>query len=247
MELAAPIEPGQKLLAETHNGSITVVGEERENCKVTLTIRAKAGSIERALELAEATEARLEPCPDGLVVTVKKPKLRSGWSSESVGWDIDAAAPRATALAMKSHNGRIEIVDVGGQADLETHNGRIDITRATGGTEAKTHNGSIYCRGFTGRLKLVTHNGKVKAACGPDAQAVCDIDIRTHNGGIDLTIPETTSAAVEATTHNGSIRTELPVTVTGKLGKRLRGSMGDGQGRLKLETHNGSIRIHKAG
>jgi hypothetical protein len=49
---------------------------------------------------------------------------------------------------------------------------------------------------------------------------------------------------VEASTHNGSINTDLPITVTGKVSKnKLTGTIGNGDGKLYLETHNGSIRL----
>jgi len=49
---------------------------------------------------------------------------------------------------------------------------------------------------------------------------------------------------VDASTHNGSINTDLPITVTGKVSKsKLTGTIGNGDGKLYLETHNGSIRL----
>jgi DUF4097 and DUF4098 domain-containing protein YvlB len=61
---------------------------------------------------------------------------------------------------------------------------------------------------------------------------------------VELTTPKNFSGEVEASTHNGSIKTELPITVKGKVSKkRLTGTIGTGQGKLYLETHNGSIKI----
>jgi len=70
------------------------------------------------------------------------------------------------------------------------------------------------------------------------------VDIVTHNGDIDFTSPPNFSAKADISTHNGSIRTALPITVVGEVSKReLRGTIGSGEGRLHLETHNGSIKI----
>jgi DUF4097 and DUF4098 domain-containing protein YvlB len=76
------------------------------------------------------------------------------------------------------------------------------------------------------------------------APAICNVSLTTHNGGIDFTAPPSFSAAVEASTHNGSIKTDLPVTVVGEVSKKkLKGTIGTGQGKLHLVTYNGSIRI----
>ncbi|MGD2095779.1 MAG: DUF4097 family beta strand repeat-containing protein, partial [Phycisphaerales bacterium] len=77
-----------------------------------------------------------------------------------------------------------------------------------------------------------------------NAPPVCDISLITHNGSIELESPPNFSAEVNASTHNGSINTDLPITVKGKVSKRrLVGTIGTGEGKLRLETHNGSIRI----
>jgi hypothetical protein len=48
---------------------------------------------------------------------------------------------------------------------------------------------------------------------------------------------------VDADTDVGSIRTDLPLTVKGKIGKSLHGTIGAGEGKLYLRTDVGSIRI----
>jgi DUF4097 and DUF4098 domain-containing protein YvlB len=66
----------------------------------------------------------------------------------------------------------------------------------------------------------------------------------TYNGSVSLTAPPNFSAKVEASTHNGSIDTDLPITVTGEVTKKeLTGTIGEGEGKLYLETYNGSIKI----
>jgi DUF4097 and DUF4098 domain-containing protein YvlB len=76
------------------------------------------------------------------------------------------------------------------------------------------------------------------------APSVCEISIISHNGGIELVAPPNFSAAVKVSTHNGSIRTDLPIKVTGELSKhKIEGTIGAGDGKLYLETYNGSVAI----
>ena len=51
------------------------------------------------------------------------------------------------------------------------------------------------------------------------------------------------SAVVEASTNDGSLHLHLPITAEGKVGKSLRGTTGNGEGRVTLKTHDGSITI----
>jgi DUF4097 and DUF4098 domain-containing protein YvlB len=61
---------------------------------------------------------------------------------------------------------------------------------------------------------------------------------------VEFVAPPNFSAEVNVSTHNGSIKTDIPITVTGKVRKgRLTGTIGTGEGKLHLETHNGSITI----
>jgi DUF4097 and DUF4098 domain-containing protein YvlB len=128
--------------------------------------------------------------------------------------------------------------------ELTTHNGAVSITNITGQVDTTTHNGRVTAESVSGMMKLQTHNGSVEAAYSKSAAPVCDVSIVTHNGGIDFTAPPNLSAAVEVSTHNGTIDSDLSITAIGEVSKRqLRGTVGGGQGKLHLETHNGSIKI----
>jgi len=146
--------------------------------------------------------------------------------------------------ALKTHNGSITCKQISGDMNLRTHNGRVTASHISGNTALKTHNGSVTCKLISGDMNLRTHNGSVKVFYSETAPPICDISIVTHNGGIDFTAPTNLSAETEISTHNGSINTDLPITIIGKLTKRkLTGKVGAGEGKLRLETHNGSIKI----
>jgi len=143
-----------------------------------------------------------------------------------------------------THNGSVEITNITGKVDGTTHNGKVTAEKVCGTAELRTHNGSIRCKEISGDTQLKTHNGSVKVYYATTASPTCNVSLITHNGGIDFTAPADFSAAVEASTHNGSIKTDLPITVVGEVSKRkLKGTIGTGQGKLHLVTHNGSIRI----
>ncbi|MDT8303157.1 MAG: DUF4097 family beta strand repeat-containing protein [Sedimentisphaerales bacterium] len=241
VQLSAPLSPGSNFTAETHNGSITISGADVADCNLTATIVGRATTEEGAKKIAEQTTIKLIPSANKLTARIDKPKLRF---NKSVSVSIDVTIPDNTDLELTTHNGALVIKNITGRLNGTTHNGKIAAEQVSGAAELYTHNGSVTCREISGDTKLKTHNGGIKVYYSQAAPSVCDISLITHNGGVELETPKNFSGELEASTHNGSINTELPVTVKGKVSKRkLTGTIGTGQGKLYLETHNGSIRI----
>jgi hypothetical protein len=259
VRLSAPLQPGSTFAAQTHNGSIIIEGADVTDCNLTATITARALTEEDAKKLAEETEITLEPSGNKLTVRIEKP---SNMIKRSVSVSFDVIVPNRTNMELATHNGDVQIsnitgdingtthngdvkiANVAGQVTGTTHNGKITIEKIRGTIKLQTHNGSVNCEEISGDAQLRTHNGSIKACYSEAAPAVCEISLTTHNGSVDFKAPPSFSAVVEASTHNGSIKTELPITVTGEINKsNFTGIIGTGEGKLHLETHNGSIKI----
>jgi hypothetical protein len=241
VQLSAPFSPGSVFTAQTHNGSITIRGGVTAECNVMAKITASAGSEEEAKKLAEETKVTLEPFGNTLTTKIQRPY---SITNQSVSVSFDVKLPNQTDLELTTHNGTVSITNITGKVDAATHNGRVNTESISGAMKLLTHNGGITCKEISGDMELQTHNGGIEAAYSKSASSVCNISIVTHNGGIDFTAPPNLSAAVEVSTHNGSIDFGLPITAIGEISKKqLRGTIGGGQGKLYLETHNGSIKI----
>jgi len=241
VQLSAPLSPGSSFAAQTHNGSITIAGADVTDCNLTATITTRAITEEDAKKLAEQTTIKLEPRGDKLTAKIDKPTFMM---NQSVSISFDVQVPNQTGLELTTHNGEIIIKNITGRLDGTTHNGKVTAEQVSGTIELHTHNGSVICREISGDTQLKSHNGDIKVYYSQTATSVCDISLITYNGGIELTTPSSFSGEIDASTHNGSIRTDLPITVVGKLSKtKLTGKIGTGQGKLHLETHNGSITI----
>jgi hypothetical protein len=240
-QLSAPLSPGSTFAAETHNGSITLRGAEAAECNLTATIVGQAATQEEAQEIAEETKVTLEPSGNKLVVKIDKPTLRM---NQSVSVSLNGTVPNKTNLELLTHNGSVELTHITGRVNATTHNGKVTAENVSGALALETHNGAVNCTEASGDAQLKTHNGSVKALYAQTAPSTCDISIVTYNGSIEFFAPDNFSSQVEATTHNGSVHTDLPITVVGKFSKNeLKGTIGAGQGKLHLETHNGSIQI----
>lgn len=259
VQLSEPLTPGSELAAQTSNGAITVTGTDTQACSLTATIRAHAKTEERARQLAEQTQIRLEQTDRGRRAVIDRPETdRREWVN--VSYDIQL--PHRTVLHLQTSNGRINLSAIEEAVTAQTSNGAIDITAVTGTVSARTSNGSvtirqarapslelhtsngaIKCEDITGPVKASTSNGSVNIRYAPDADPATDIRITTSNGGIHLTTPENYSARVDAATSNGKIRSTVPITVQGDMGKTVNGVIRDGKGNLYLRTSNSSITI----
>lgn len=241
VELSASMEPGTTFSADIHNGSIAVHGSEEKAVRMTATVKAQAANLEEARELAEATTVELVSGRGGVETQIECP--RTG-GNRSVWVDVDVYVPASSNVDVQSHNGDILAEDCDGNLSAKSHNGNISTRNTAGDADLQTHNGRISCMNISGNVKSNTHNGPIRAVYGEGSDSVCDISLTSHNGGIELASPPDFSALVQVSTHNGVISTDLPITVSGKMERnQLKGTIGTGEGRLCLETYNGSIEI----
>jgi hypothetical protein len=239
--LSESMPPGTFFTAETHNGAIKLTGTETPLCDLTATITARADTQENAQKLAEAVNVKLKPTDNGLKFIIEKP---SPLVNKYVGVAIEGTLPNRVDLDLTTHNGAVDIAGITGNTKAITHNGAVTCWNTSGKSNLTTHNGKITCSEVAGDLQLKTHNGGIKAIYSPTATPPKSIDAVTHNGSIHLQPPAGLTGQIDLSTHNGSISTNLPVTVIGEMSKSsIKGNIGTGDGKLRLETHNGSIRI----
>jgi len=220
--LYAPLEPNSVIVVEIDVGSINITGADVTDCNGTAEIRVRASSEEEAREIAEKVEIKLIKEGKTLTLKIEKPSMKKSYSV-SVRYNI--TVPKQTNLQLESDVGEISISQISGQIEIET-----DI-------------GKIKCKEISGDIDLESDVGEVKVVYCETAPALQNISIQTDIGAINLTVPTDFSARVDARTDVGSISTNLPLKVTGTVGKKLRGTIGDGKGKVSLRTDVGSIKI----
>jgi len=272
-----PFSSGGRLSVESFNGSIDVIGWDREEVLVEGT---KYASSE---ELLAALKVDIVATEDFIQVRTVRPSGRRG----NMGAKYIIHAPRRIELdRLTSSNGSIKVDDAEGTARLKTSNGRIEVARFSGSVEARTSNGGISLGDTEGDAILETSNGSIKAehvggsvnartsngrinlgvfgdgggkpikarssngsvTVTLERQPTSDIEISTSNSNITLRAPAALAASLEASTSNSSIKTDFDVTIQGTQRKsRLNGSINGGGPRIELDTSNGGIRIEKIG
>jgi DUF4097 and DUF4098 domain-containing protein YvlB len=130
--------------------------------------------------------------------------------------------------------------------EIKLINGSLDVAGVTGEVHASCINGRLEAHNLAGRAELSTINGHLDAKF--DQLAGSSIDLNSVNGSVELTIPSDSKAEIEASTVSGGIDNDFGLHVNHHryVGHDLRGELGSGGPRIKLENVNGHIEIHHA-
>ncbi len=267
------LKEGGSIDVYTRNGSVEVLGWEKDSVEITGSKYARTRpDLERVEVKVDAKEDRLS------IKTIFPGPTRNGAGARYV-----IRAPRnARVTLLDTSNGSIRVEDLARVEKLDTSNASITVSRCQGPLVADTSNGAIRISRTPGDLKLDTSNGRIEAE-DVEGSIVADTSngsirvtveeapsgselrfdtsngsievtmkqfrdnpmlLESSNGGVTLRLPEATNAELHATTSNGSIQTDLPVNAMGTIKKtELRGKLGGGGPLVRLSTSNSSLRI----
>ena len=129
---------------------------------------------------------------------------------------------------------------------LNSGSGSISLTESSADTtNLYTSYGRITCRQITTNdITAKSGSGSIDITFSestPD-QIIADLD--TSYGSIDFTAPQNFSGQVDLSTSYGSIRTNRPITINGQISKKeIKGTIGEGSGKLHMQTGSGSINL----
>lgn len=161
------------------------------------------------------------------------------------GCDIIISLPASIDLNLEASNGDIEITDSQSNMMCHTSNGSITVRNTEGNATLRTSNGKIFVRNHHGGIDAKTSNGEIAADVVLPKRGDCTL--KTSNGSIVLSVPNSASATLQASTSNGKVEiNNLDVTVINMKKTEFKGIMGDGDGRIDLETSNGGIVVKRS-
>lgn len=203
------------------NGGVSIKGWDKSEVLVRSRIQTAAPTLQEAQELAK--QIRIETA--GLKIRAEGPTDQRDFHW-SVSYEI--FVPRRSDLALQSHNGGIAIADVSGKIDFSALNGGVSLKRVGGNVHGSTTNG-----GVSVELSGDRWDGE-------------ELDVRTTNGGVSMSVPENYSAHLETGTVNGNVSVDFPVTVQGRITKELSVNLGAGGATVRATTTNGGIRLKRA-
>ena len=176
---------------------------------------------------------------------------------------VSATGVRGT-LSIDVGSGDVRVSDIEGELSVDTGSGPVEVSKFKGdvlsvdtgsgqvtgtGVQAseisiETGSGDIRLSGLTApRLSFETGSGGVSADLrGP----IRTLDVETGSGDVSITAPASLGAQVEIETSSGGVETDFPLQVTRHASDHLVGQIGDGQGRIAIETGSGEVRLLKS-
>jgi len=179
--------------------------------------------------------------------------------------DVSADRTRGT-LRIETGSGNIDVRDASGEVTLETGSGDVTATGVHGGTgrvrfatgsgnitltgadaaqmHVETGSGDITVTGAKAdELSFETGSGSVDVAL---TATFSTLSIETGSGDVTLRVPPTIGAEVELDTGSGDFDLGgLTIQVRRLEEDHITGTIGDGKGRLSIETGSGNVRLVK--
>jgi hypothetical protein len=223
-----PVASVGRLAVDTTNGSVTVKGWLQNSVLVRARIDATAENEGAAALLA----SKVWVDASGGQVRVTGPDRGNG-NNES-WWNVsyEIFVPQTGDLDLKSRNGAVSVSDVRGQIRFDLANGAVKLNRVAGEIIGATVNGSI-------QVDLAGSSGDNRP-----------MNLSTKNGSVNIALPATYSARVEAETNQGAIQSDFatptPSFEDRARPRRMAFNIGAGGPLIHVSTGNGSVRIKRA-
>lgn len=173
---------------------------------------------------------------------------------------VEASGIRGDLL-VDTGSGRVTVFDVEGEVGVDTGSGGVAIDRVRGerilvdtgsgsveGSELTassvridTGSGSIDVRGIDSPdVYLDTGSGSVEVELLSDVES---LDVDTGSGSVTVRVPESLGAELEVDTGSGGIDVDFPVRLHTMRRDHIEGVVGDGRGRIRIDTGSGAVRL----
>jgi lia operon protein LiaG len=173
-------------------------------------------------------------------VTITAPK---GSFAVDVGsGDVRVSGAEGT-LSVDTGSGSVEVTGFrGDELSVDTGSGQVSGSELSARSiNVDTGSGDIELTAVTcPELALETGSGSISTDVrGP----VRDLSLETGSGDISVRAPATLAGEVEIETASGEIETDFPIQVTRHARDHVVGRIGDGVGRVAIETGSGDVRL----
>ncbi len=164
-------------------------------------------------------------------------------------------------LDIDTGSGSIWVEEFMGDLNVDTGSGEVEISAVEGrDILVDTGSGSIRADGITAReLEVDTGSGSVTLTrvSAPDVMVdtgtgevevelmedVDRLEVDTGSGEVVIRMPPGVGAEVEVDTGSGDIDVDIELEVREVRRSYLRGIIGDGRGRIRIDTGSGGIRL----
>ena len=245
---------------DDHDGE----GRKREREGRQVTIAARGGGLDAHADLRVAV-------PMGRRVAIFLGVGKVAVTNINGDLSIDAASAPVTTSGTRGEleidvgSGTVQVTKATGDLSVDTGSGAVTVSEVrgesieinTGSGEVTASNlrsndlsidtgsGNIEVTGLTApQVSLETGSGSVIADLSGE---VWNVKVQTGSGDVTLKVPPTLAAEVDIETSSGEIETDFEVAVTRHARDHMTGRIGEGGGKIAIETGSGGIKLVKRG
>jgi putative adhesin len=257
------VRRGARLEVHNFSGAVTVRVWDRDQVRVQVEHSDRDTIDVQTTETLVSVRARARSAPPrSLDYTLTVPSwMPVSVSGTATDVDVDGTVADVTIETVK---GDVKVRGGAGFVRLQSVQGSVSVERSKGRVEAHTLNDSIHLADITGDVSAETINGGITLeridASSVDASTVngeisYDGQIKdrglyrltSHNGPIDVTVPDRANATVTVRTFNGEVTSTLPVKIEQSDKHRRTLTTGNGSARVEIESFNGEIVLRRPG
>jgi hypothetical protein len=228
---AYQVRSGTIIEIYNQSGNVTITGWDQPTVEITALKESQEGQevldkVDIIIDIAEKMIIRSSHLEEDLPVVVS----------------FDLKVPEDVLIGIiEGLNGNITIEGVTGNPQITTSNGTVTVSGVNGIVSALSSNGNITVTGVKSLGDLITSNGNIKAELPLLHE---NLELKTSNGSIALTLAATLKTDLEVRTSNGTISTgNLNIAATTQEQTLLNGTMNGGGYKISISTSNGSIEL----
>lgn len=249
------------LSVENRNGATIVRGWDREQVRIRAAARPQ-DRIEVDIDRSDAmimveTErgqdvqyeidvpARMAVMVEGVNQSVRIDNVIAPISVESVNGDIVVRGGRRN-IVLETVQGRITLEGAAGSIDVSSTNNAVQIRQTSGEITVETVNGAVTLEDISAtQVDASTVNGGVSFSGAVAAGG--RYFFSTHNGTIDMRVPQRTDAKFVVSTFNGEFEVDFPIQLRDVDTRgQYEFQLGSGAARVELESFSGNVRVLRA-
>jgi hypothetical protein len=257
------VRPGVSLEIENFGGAIAIKTWDRDAIKIAAdhSLRDKIVIVRTGSAIRLKVKSR-RWVPASVRYRIVAPRWMK-LELSGVNTDISIEDSRGEVRA-ETVQGDITLKDTQGFASLSSVQGAVVAQGVRGRVEASSVNQAIHLTNVVGTIFAESVNGgimidnvqsdSVEASTvnGPVTfeGKVADTGyyrFATHNGCIDVAMPEHSNATLSLSTFSGGIDSSFPVSLKKIQSKRFQTTIGKGSARIELESFQGTIYLRRPG
>lgn len=257
-----PVARGVRLSVDNSRGEVAIRGWDRNEVRIRSDLsggesvdvvrsgsalrvrpRARHGRVKDAdfeMDVPRWMDVRVEG--NQVAVTVRGTEAEV--SVETIGGDISVEGGGGL-ISVRSIQGDITVRGSRGRVEAVSVNEDVSLSDIQGDIYVETTNGDVTMRGIlSAATRATTVNGDIvyEGSIRESGRYV----FSTHNGDVQLTLPQNASATVSVSTYHGEFESDFPVRLTGTTRDRqFKFTLGTGSAAIELESFNGEILLRR--